>query len=335
MDPSVSPRVPTPDTSHVGLQKAFPDVYEAAEDSFLFLDALAEDIRFLLRRRPALVLEMGSGSGCVISFLRKLFLLRVASSKGLPGETPTGGQTGPERNARCSGHPDTAHDSSHSTSSCSSSCSPSPSSSCSFFVPRFLAVDCNLSATAATLETARRAERNERREREGGERPSEGGEAPNRGAIGSASASQEENENCRGAIDVLAGDLFGGFRSQSRREPPWSPSSACSPSLGEAQKPGRTVGIFDVILFNPPYVPGSPRGRPPSPADWAWWGGEDGREVIDRFLPQAIAYLSPSGVLYLLLEKRNKVDEVVAHIEAQGFAAEVRFPWEGVFVEPS
>ncbi|CAI6095728.1 unnamed protein product [Clonostachys chloroleuca] len=61
--------LPTPDTSHVPYER----VYEPAEDSFLLLDTLSSDTEkeFLQNRftnRVPLVLEIGTGSGVVISF---------------------------------------------------------------------------------------------------------------------------------------------------------------------------------------------------------------------------------------------------------------------------
>lgn len=45
----------------------------------------------------------------------------------------------------------------------------------------------------------------------------------------------------------------------------------------------------------------------------AWAGGEDGREVTDRFLPVLARCLSkPHGIAYLLLLEDNKPREVAA-----------------------
>jgi release factor glutamine methyltransferase len=48
-------------------------VYEPAEDTFLLCDAVYRDRHALLRHhQPRLVLEVGSGSGCVVTFVAQL-----------------------------------------------------------------------------------------------------------------------------------------------------------------------------------------------------------------------------------------------------------------------
>lgn len=54
---------------------------------------------------------------------------------------------------------------------------------------------------------------------------------------------------------------------------------------------------FDVIVFNPPYCPGTDDDR----LALAWAGGPDGVEVTARFLAEAPRHLDPGGRVVLLL----------------------------------
>ncbi|KAJ1852919.1 HemK methyltransferase member 2 [Coemansia sp. RSA 1822] len=58
----------TPDTSHIS-RPEYATVYEPAEDTYLLLDALEADRTSLVAQRPTICVEIGSGSGCVSSFL--------------------------------------------------------------------------------------------------------------------------------------------------------------------------------------------------------------------------------------------------------------------------
>lgn len=59
-------------------------VYEPAEDTYLMCDALLQDEELLLAQKPRIVLEIGSGSGCNITYLSQL--LKQGQQEGELGE---------------------------------------------------------------------------------------------------------------------------------------------------------------------------------------------------------------------------------------------------------
>ncbi len=59
-------------------------------------------------------------------------------------------------------------------------------------------------------------------------------------------------------------------------------------------------GVFDVIVFNPPYLPGAG-------GDQRLDGGEGGIEVADRFLMDAPRHLKDCGRVYLLLSSLSDI----------------------------
>jgi release factor glutamine methyltransferase len=79
---------------------------------------------------------------------------------------------------------------------------------------------------------------------------------------------------------------------------------------------------FDVILFNAPYLPVAE-----SEADcWigrAWMGGATGRNVIDRFIPDATKHLKPLGRIFLLQSTIACVDETLTKFEEYSLKASV------------
>jgi release factor glutamine methyltransferase len=78
---------------------------------------------------------------------------------------------------------------------------------------------------------------------------------------------------------------------------------------------------FDLILANPPYLPGPP---PPSRgAARAWDAGQDGREILNRICAEAPAYLKPGGALLIVHSAVCGTDETLAAYARRGLAAEV------------
>ena len=61
-------------------------------------------------------------------------------------------------------------------------------------------------------------------------------------------------------------------------------------------------GVFDLIIFNPPYVPDEIRGD----IERSWAGGDDGVRVLDRFLRGAPNHLVKGGRILVLLSTAMK-----------------------------
>jgi release factor glutamine methyltransferase len=78
---------------------------------------------------------------------------------------------------------------------------------------------------------------------------------------------------------------------------------------------------FDLILANPPYVPGP--WPPARGAARAWDAGRDGRAVLDRILAAAPAHLAPGGTLLLVHSDIVGAGATLHAYTARGLAADV------------
>ena len=61
----------------------------------------------------------------------------------------------------------------------------------------------------------------------------------------------------------------------------------------------KVQGNYDVIVFNPPYLPGATTST--SWIERAWSGGEEGSETAVQFLNDAWKHLSPGGRIFMIL----------------------------------
>lgn len=66
-------------------------------------------------------------------------------------------------------------------------------------------------------------------------------------------------------------------------------------------------GKYDIVTFNPPYLP----GEEGIGDEEIWRGGEIGVEIVRSFLAQVDDYLSEDGEVYLILSSLSDYDEVV------------------------
>jgi release factor glutamine methyltransferase len=78
---------------------------------------------------------------------------------------------------------------------------------------------------------------------------------------------------------------------------------------------------FDLILANPPYVPGPP--PPARGAARAWDAGHDGRAVLDRICAAAPTHLVAGGTLLLVHSDVVGTEATLHAYSARGLAADV------------
>jgi len=80
-------------------------------------------------------------------------------------------------------------------------------------------------------------------------------------------------------------------------------------------------GPFDLILFNPPYLPTTPEERVDDWLEYALDGGSTGRVVIERFVADAGRVLAPFGRVLLLVSSLTGPDEVRELFARKGFVS--------------
>ncbi|KAM7354307.1 hemK methyltransferase 2 [Cochliomyia hominivorax] len=101
---------------------------------------------------------------------------------------------------------------------------------------------------------------------------------------------------------------------------------------------------IDLLIFNPPYVVTTDEeltrkeigNFTESNLVYSWAGGLHGRRIIDTLIEKLSQILSSKGVLYLLLLRENKPNEVMQNLTRMGFNSgtlmERRIPGEYLYV---
>ena len=80
---------------------------------------------------------------------------------------------------------------------------------------------------------------------------------------------------------------------------------------------------FDLILFNPPYLPTQPEERINDWLEHALDGGRNGRAVIERFSEEVGRVLAPGGRILLLVSSLTGLPEVRDLFFKAGFVSEI------------
>ncbi|KKG10569.1 modification methylase HemK [Methanosarcina sp. 2.H.T.1A.6] len=100
-------------------------------------------------------------------------------------------------------------------------------------------------------------------------------------------------------VEVIRTDLFKGLKPENRKT------------------------SFDLILFNPPYLPTSEEEKVPGWLNYAFDGGASGRETLDRFLDEVRNYLSPGGKILVLISSITGLEAVKEKMEKLGFEVDI------------
>lgn len=79
---------------------------------------------------------------------------------------------------------------------------------------------------------------------------------------------------------------------------------------------------FDIVTFNPPYLPTKPEERSDDWMERALSGGETGRAVITPFVDAVSRVLRSGGVVFVLVSSLTGLDEVEARARKAGFETE-------------
>lgn len=90
-------------------------------------------------------------------------------------------------------------------------------------------------------------------------------------------------------------------------------------------------GKFDIIVFNPPYLPVDDKYTEKS-----YDGGATGRAVIERFLRQAPAFLEKNGKIFVVFSSLTGEKEIMEFAEKRGFSLKIlksqKLDWEEIMV---
>jgi len=80
---------------------------------------------------------------------------------------------------------------------------------------------------------------------------------------------------------------------------------------------------FDLIIFNPPYLPTPDEEKVPGWLNYAFDGGRDGRTAVEHFLDEVCEYLVPDGMILILVSSLTGIEYVKTKMESMGFDADI------------
>ncbi len=92
---------------------------------------------------------------------------------------------------------------------------------------------------------------------------------------------------------------------------------------GNLFEPILSEEFFDLIIFNPPYLPVKDEKKLETKLSQAWDGGPEGRKYIDEFLEKFEKYLRDDGRVLLVQSSLSGKDETLKEFERKGFKVKI------------
>ena len=89
---------------------------------------------------------------------------------------------------------------------------------------------------------------------------------------------------------------------------------------------------FDLIIFNPPYLPTSEDEKVPGWLNYAFDGGLTGRDPLIPFFSNVKKYLRPEATILLLISSLTGIDEVKNEISYFDFDSEISFSFSSALM---
>jgi release factor glutamine methyltransferase len=92
---------------------------------------------------------------------------------------------------------------------------------------------------------------------------------------------------------------------------------------------------FDLVVFNPPYLPVRLEEALGDSPSVAWEAGPDGRAVIDRFLEGLPGHLAPKGRALFVQSSLADISKTLRVLEKSGFQVNIlreKLPFEELFL---
>jgi release factor glutamine methyltransferase len=81
-------------------------------------------------------------------------------------------------------------------------------------------------------------------------------------------------------------------------------------------------GRFDIVIFNPPYLPTSAEEKLKTWLNEAFDGGPTGRKAIDPFIDRVGYFLKPGGKVLMVISSITDIDAVSEKFVSAGFKVE-------------